>query len=179
MQSNSPSWREGFSRASMPQARHAGRELVAPGCSPADLERLLVPLAEQHTAAQHLACHGEADAAAARAQVEHTAVRAGIQLVDDRLHQHLGVRARDEHGGRNIQPQTVKFPLADEVGHRLARQMPRAQGIRRTLDLGRGVEQPSRRSSFFVLPDAVQTSSRAACVASSAPASRRRLRRSI
>ena len=81
------------------QARHAGRELVAADVLAADLERLLVPLAEQHAAAQHLTGDGEADAAAARAQVEHTAVRAGVQLVDDRLHQHLGVGARDEHGG--------------------------------------------------------------------------------
>lgn len=69
--------------------------------------------------------------------------------MDDRLHQHLGVGARDEHGGRNIQPKAVKLPLADKIGHRLARQMPRAQGIRRALDLGRGVEQPVAQKLIF------------------------------
>ena len=113
------------------------------------LSASLVPLAEQHTAAQHLTGDGEADAAAARAQVEHTAVRAGVQLVDDRLHQHLGVGAWDEHGGRNIQPKAVKLPLADKIGHRLASKVPRAQGIRRTLDLGRGVEQPVAQKLIF------------------------------
>ena len=62
--------------------------------------------------------------------------------MDDRLHQHLGVGARDEHGGRNIQPKAVKLPLADEIGHRLSRQVPGRQLPDPLFQFRRSVQPP-------------------------------------
>ena len=69
-----------------------------------------------------------ADAAAAGAEVEN----AGVHLPPDeylkrRIHEHLGVHARDEHVGRDRDRQAVKFPLADQVGQRLTGDAPLQQ----------------------------------------------------
>ena len=52
----------------------------------------------------------------------------------------LGIGARDEHRGRNVERQTIELPLADEIRHRLARQVALDELARTLLHLGRGVE---------------------------------------
>ena len=107
---------------------------------PADLERLFVIFAEQHARVRQVCRRGKADASAARAEIQNAAGPRAARRVDELCRQHLGIRARDEHRGRNVERQTIELPLADEIRHRLARQVALDELARTLLHLGRGVE---------------------------------------
>ena len=133
-------WREGFFARRPARPSRARREAAAPDILPG---RRLQRLRRSHLAERHTGVRGTWLATARPMQPlpahrsstrqsapESSAVRRPA------LHQHLGVGARDEHVRRDIQRQAVKLPLADEIGHRLARQhAAHTAAIRRALDL--------------------------------------------
>ena len=123
------------------QACHPRRQAVAADVLSADLERLFVIFAEQHARVRQVCRRGKADASAARAEIQNAAGPRAARRVDELCRQYLGIRARDEHRGRNVERQTIELPLADEIRHRLARQVALNELARILLHLWRGVER--------------------------------------
>ena len=74
-----------------------------------------------------LRCQRQTDTAAAGAQVQYPAVAQGLHIGQRLIHQHLRIRPGNQHLLGDIQRQAVKFPLTDEIGHRLSRQVPGRQ----------------------------------------------------
>ena len=79
-------------------------------------------------------------AARAGAQVQYPRLGHALQPGQRLLHQHLGVRAGDQHALGDVQRQAVKLPFADEVRHRLARQMTLGQPLHLLLHGSRDVQ---------------------------------------
>ena len=129
-----------FARVEL-HARHAPRQIAAADVLPADLQRLVVELAEQHARVRQICRRRKADAAAARAEVQNAAGSRAARRVDELCRQNLCIGARNEHRGRNIERQAVEFPLADQVRHRLARKVALHEPARGPLDLRRGIER--------------------------------------
>ena len=97
-----------------------------------------------------------ADAAAAGAEVEN----AGVHLPADehaqrRVHEHLGVHARDEHVGRDHDRQPVKLPLADEIGQRLAGDAALQQGLNLLFIFVGGVQAQVAHEFLLRLADGI------------------------
>ncbi|MCY1206375.1 hypothetical protein D9M72_179410 [compost metagenome] len=96
------------------------------------------------------------DRPAARAQVQHGGRGQAGQAFQRGLHQHLGIRPRDQHVGGHPEAVAHELAVAHQIGHGLAGQAPLGQRLVRRGHLGReriGVmrQQPGARLAQHVL----------------------------
>ena len=121
---------------------HPARQGVPAGVLPADPQGSVGKLAQYHMGLRGLRCQRQTDAAAASAQVQHPAVAQGLHIGQRLIHQHLRIRPGNQHLLGDIQRQAVKFPLTDEIRHRLSRQVPGGQFPHPAFQFRRSVQPP-------------------------------------
>ena len=92
-----------------------------------DGQRVGTGIDGRHARARPLSRQRQRNGAAAGAQIEHAAARIGRQQGQRPVDQRLGVVARVEHAGIDLQLQPIERLAACEIGHRLAGQAARGQ----------------------------------------------------
>ncbi|CPP90851.1 Uncharacterised protein [Bordetella pertussis] len=100
--------------------------------------------------------HRHGDGAAAGAQVQHARRSAALQPMQRRLHQQLGIRARNQHIRRQRVPMPHELAPAQQIGHGLAsqaarRQLPPGRLVRGLDRVGIVRQQPGARAAQHVL----------------------------
>ncbi len=118
----------------------AGAEAQVPHVLPGQDQGPALEVRQHHPAARGVHRQGQADAAAAGAQIQHPGVGLFPQIAQGRFRHHLGVAAGDQHVGVHRQLQAEELPGPHDVGGGLPLQAA-AQMIRRPLlEVPAGVE---------------------------------------
>ena len=139
--------RHGVEPAAFDKA-HRGRQF--PGVAGGHGQRGRTQVAGHHARVAPGQRDRDRDRAAAGAQVQHRRRGLAFQALQRGFDQHLGVRTRNQHVGRDAEKMAHEFAAADQIGHRLARQPAPGQVLISLLRGGRqriGVmrQQPGAR----------------------------------
>ena len=145
--------RHGVEPAAFDKA-HRGRQF--PGVAGGHGQRGRTQVAGHHARVAPGQRDRDRDRAAAGAQVQHRRRGLAFQALQRGFDQHLGVRTRNQHVGRDAEKMAHEFAAADQIGHRLARQPAPGQVLISLLRGGRqriGVmrQQPGARLLQHVL----------------------------